>query len=243
MKQTETRGCAAVSWLKSPKHAYEDRYRLLTSDIAFVGRARRGELFGVFDGIGSAPMGMAAAQAMADTLTDFFRRPELHSADWQGLYKLLHETNVSISRWGVIERTDRPLGGCAGTVAWLQDSRLTLCHAGDTVGLLIRDGQEPRQLTRLHEIHGDIYRYFGLGEPLSIDVQSCSVEEGDLILLMSDGVTKAYSTTAAANLVREIYGKTGDAAAAAEELVTRSRGRKSNDDITAMVIEFEDIWN
>lgn len=240
MRQTETRGCAAVSWLKSPKHAYEDRYRLLTKDIPVVGQSGRGELFGVMDGIGSAPLGMAAAQAMADSLANFFRRPDLYSADWQGLYKLLHETNVSILGWGFMEGTERPLGGCAGTVAWLHDSRLTLCHAGDTVGLLIRDGQEPRQLTRLHEIHGDIYRYFGLGEQLEIDVQTCAVEEGDLVLLMSDGVTKAFSTTEAAHLASEIYGKTGDIAAAAEELVTRSRSKKSNDDITALVIEIED---
>lgn len=240
MKQTETRGCAAVSWLKSPKHPYEDRYRLLTRDIALVGRAERGELFGVFDGIGSAPMGMAAAQAMADSLADFFRRPDLYPADGLSLARLLYETNRGIFNWGFMEGTDRPLGGCAGTVAWLHDQRLTVCHAGDTVGLIIRDGQEPRQLTRLHEIHGDIYRYFGLGEPLKIDTESCTLEEGDLVLMMSDGVTKAYSTTEAANLVKEIYEKTGDIAAAAEELVTRSRGRKSNDDITAMVIEVEE---
>ena len=95
-------------------------------------------------------------------------------------------------------------------------------------------------LTRMHEIHGDIYRFFGLGETLEIDVETCSVEEGDLILLMSDGVTKAYSTTEAANLVSEIFDKTGNIAAAAHELVTRSRSKKSSDDITALVIEIVD---
>ena len=240
MNRTEKRGCAAVSWLKSPKHLYEDRYRLLTKGITVVDRAQRGELFGVFDGIGSAPMGMAAAQAMADSLADFFRHPDLYPADWQGLYKLLHGINSSIFSWGAMEGTDHPLGGCAGTVAWLHDEHVTLFHAGDTVGILVRDGQEPRQLTRLHDIHGDIYRYFGLGKALEIDVESCVVEEGDLVLLISDGITKAYSTTEAANLVSEVYGKTGDIAKAAEELVTRSRGRKSTDDITALIVEIED---
>lgn len=240
MKQTETRECAAVSWLKSPKHAYEDRYRLLTRDIALVGKAERGQLFGVFDGIGSAPMGMAAAQAMADSLTNFFRRPDTYTGDWQGLYSLLHGTNKEISGWGFMEGTDRPQGGCAGTVAWIRDRNLTVFHAGDTVGLLIREGMEPRQLTRLHEIHGDIYCYFGLGETLKIDVESCAIEEGDLVLLISDGVTKSYNTTEAARMVREIYDRTGDIASAAEELVTRSRNRKSSDDITALLFEVTD---
>lgn len=237
MTKTEQRGNAAVSWLKSPKHAYEDRYRLLTGDIPAVGQSGRGELFGVLDGIGSAPMGMAAAQAMADCLADFFRRKDVYTADWQGLYNLLHKTNVAIFDWGFMEGSDRPLGGCAGTVAWLHDGQISMFHAGDTVGMLIREGKEPRLLTRLHETHGDIYRYFGLGVTLEIDVGTCPVEEGDLILLLSDGVTKAYSTTEAANLVREIYDRTGDIAAAAEELVTRSRSKKSSDDITALVIE------
>ncbi len=64
--------------------------------------------------------------------------------------------------------------------------------------------------------------------------------DGDLILLVSDGFTKVYSTTEAANLVQEIYDKTGDIGMAAQELVIRSRSKKSVDDITAMVIEIEE---
>ena len=240
MTKTEQRENAAVSWLKSPKHAYEDRYRLLTKDIAVVGQSGRGELFGVLDGIGSAPRGMAAAQAIADCLANFFLKKDAYSADWQGINNLLYKTNLDIFNWGFMAGSDRPLGGCAGTVAWLRDGQVSMFHAGDTVGMLLREGKEPRMLTRMHEIHGDIYRFFGLGETLEIDVETCSVEEGDLILLMSDGVTKAYSTTEAANLVSEIFDKTGNIAAAAHELVTRSRSKKSSDDITALVIEIVD---
>ena len=240
MANTEQRGNAAVSWMKSPKHIYEDRYRLLTRDIPIVGNSGRGELFGVLDGIGSAPKGMAAAQAIADCLADFFRKPEIYTADWQGLSKLLHKTNMEIFSWGFMTGSDRPLGGCAGTMAWLHNGKVYMFHAGDTVGMLLREGMEPRMLTRLHEIRGDIYRYFGLGESLMIDVESCQVEEGDLILLMSDGVTKAFSTTEAATLVSQIYDRTGDIASAVDELVTRSRTRKSSDDITALVIEVAD---
>ena len=65
------------------------------------------------------------------------------------------------------------------------------------------------------------------------------MRDGDLVFLVSDGVTKVYSTTEAANLVQEIYDKTGDIGMAAQELVIRSRSKKSVDDITAMVIEIE----
>jgi PPM family protein phosphatase len=164
MRNTELRGHAAVSWLKRQRHMYEDRYRLLTKEIPLVIGSGRGGLFAVMDGIGSASMGMAAAQAMVDCLVNFYREPDRYSPDCKGLCNLLHTTNHDIFNWGTMEASDRPLGGCAGTVAWLHDGRISMFHAGDTVGLLIREGMEPLRITRAHEIKGDIYRYFGMGK-------------------------------------------------------------------------------
>ncbi|MEI6262593.1 MAG: hypothetical protein WCR46_22175 [Deltaproteobacteria bacterium] len=58
----------------------------------------------------------------------------------------------------------------AGTVAWIHGQSAEIFHAGDTVAYLIRDGGLVRQLTRLHEENGAIYRYFGLGAYLEIDM-------------------------------------------------------------------------
>lgn len=244
MTQTEKKSSAAVSWLRNAKRTgklYEDRYRLLTRDIPIVGKSRRGEIVAVLDGIGGAPMGMAAAQAVADCLLDFYRKPEAISADSNGLMQLLLRTNMAINEWGCIAGTDRPLGGAAGTIAWIYDQRLTLFHAGDTAGILIRRNQPPRVLTGIHEYGGGLTRYFGLGRHLELEIESERLEEGDLLLLVSDGVVpKAFNYEEAANLVRNIYDKTGDVGLAAQELVTRSRSKKSVDDITAMVIEVEE---
>lgn len=240
MVTTERKENAAISWLKNAKSSrkpYEDRYRLLSRDIPLVGNARRGEIFAVLDGIGGAEMGMAAAQAVADCLIDFYRQPEKIAANSQGLAALLMTCNMTINSWGVIPGTDRPLGGAAGTIAWLHDQRLTLFHAGDTAGILIRVDQPPRTLTSLHEFDGGIFRYFGLGERLQIEVLSERVEEGDLILLVSDGVTKVFSTTEAAKLVLDIHDQCGDLGRAAQELVVRSRSKGATDDITALVVE------
>lgn len=239
MNLTEQKGNASVSWSPSPKHAYEDRYRLLPREVPLVAAASCGEIFAVFDGIGSAPRGMSAAQAMADALIEFFRLPAGQEPDVKALYQLLYDANLVITSWGMMPGTTRPLGGCAGTIAWRCDERLTFYHAGDTVGMLLRSGEMPRTLTKLHEQNGGIYRYFGLGETLEIDVVSVPVCEGDLILLMSDGVTKAFSNVEAANLVMEAYDRTDDTAKAAEALATRSRTRKSSDDITVVLVEVE----
>jgi serine/threonine protein phosphatase PrpC len=243
MSNTERKGCAAVSWLKNAKSIqkpYEDRYRILTRDIPLVGKSGRGELFAVLDGIGGAPKGMAAAQAVADCLLNFYRKTDEVTADVNGLNNLLLHTNMSINEWGCVDGTDRPLGGSVGTIAWIHSRLLTIFHAGDTTGMLLRQNQPPKVLTSMHELDGGISRYFGLGRRLEIEVTSEQLEEGDLILLVSDGVTKAFSTTEAAGLVFEIYDKTGDIGLAAQVLVTRSRDKKSVDDITAMLIEIED---
>jgi PPM family protein phosphatase len=244
MKNTERKGSATVSWLKNAKgnlKPYEDRYRLLSKDIPLVARSGRGELFAVLDGIGSVPLGMRAAQAMSDCLVRFFKEPEEFAPNSKELARLLYETNMVVNAWGCMKGTDRPLGGCAGTVARINDDLLTIFHAGDTVGILIRQDQPPRVLTSVHEYDNGISRYFGMGRKLEIEVKSERLEEGDLILLFSDGVSKAYSTTEAANLVLEIFDKTGDSGTAAQELVIRSRSKRSADDITAMVIEVGEV--
>lgn len=159
---TEQRGAAAVSWIKGIKHrVYEDRYRILSRDIPLVAQANRGELFAVFDGIGSAPRGMSAAQEMADCLVRFFREPDTIPCSTVGLHQLLFESNQNIFAWGNMSGTDRPMGGCTGTIAWLWVDRMVVYHAGDTTALLIRDG-EPRELTRAHQAaDGAIVRYLG----------------------------------------------------------------------------------
>lgn len=166
----EKKGSAAVAWLKGTKHRfYEDRYRMLPKDVPLVGRQKRGELFAVFDGIGSAPEGRRAAQEMSDYLLRFYQETEKRASSWEGVRQLLFEVNQAIYDWGFMPGTNRPLGGCAGTVIWITEGDLFVFHAGDTIAFLIREG-EITQITRLHEMNGGIYRYFGMGVNLEIDV-------------------------------------------------------------------------
>ncbi len=243
MNQTERKGNAVVSWLKNAKgngKPYEDRYRMLTREVPLVRKSGRGEIVAVLDGIGTAPLGMAAAQAVADCLLDFYRKPDKNPANIQGLMTLLQSANMVINTWGCVPGTDRPLGGAAGTIVWIHDGQVTTVHAGDTAGILIRQGETPKLLTTFHEFDGGISRYFGLGRKLELEMRSEWIEAGDLILLLSDGVTKVISATEAANLVLEMYEKSGDIAFAVEGLVTRARNKRSLDDITAILVEVSD---
>lgn len=235
----DRRKAVAAACLKGTRHhVYEDAYRMLPRDVPLVKDLERGEIFGVFDGIGSASKGKEAAQAMADILLSFYQQPDQYEASANGLLELLQEGNMMIHGWGFEEGGDVPLGGCAGTVVWIYGYDLYVFHAGDTAAALIRDGKVIR-LTREHQIgNGAIFRYFGLGQNLKIEAEQIEVEELDKILILTDGVVpKAFLSIEEA---AEVIAEYDDISLMAKGLVQRSRNRGSQDDITAMLIEVEE---
>jgi len=128
--------------------------------------------------------------------------------------------------------TERPLGGCAGTVAWVDDKKLFVFHAGDTEGFLLRE-KETIRMTHLHEADGAIYNYFGRGPWIEVDVKFHPLQPGDRILLVSDGVTKAFQIPEGVSVIQSF----SDPADAARELAVRSRGKGSRDDITVVIFD------
>jgi len=229
----------AVAWLKGSKHTYyEDSFRMLSRDVPLVAQRERGEIFAVFDGIGSAPLGRHAAQEMAEHLVKFYREEETASSGWRGIKQVLADANMAIHNWGYIPGTDKPKGGCAGTVVSLNNDELHVFHAGDTLGLLIRDGL-PIQITQTHQLdNGAIFRYFGLGEALNMEIECFKIEESDRILILSDGVTKVFSAKDAVGLIEEHQ----NISMAVKTLVQRAQAMGSTDDITAMLVQVEEIW-
>lgn len=239
MPQVDQREGAAVSHAKGTRHRfYEDAFRMLSRDVPLVAQQQRGELFAVFDGIGSAPEGRHAAQVMADALVRFYREPEGVEPSAQGMVTLLTEANNEIWSWGVINGTNRPLGGCAGTIVWLIEDELHVFHAGDTSAVLIRDGKATA-LTREHQAEdGAIFKYFGIGDNLILDVSQLTIEEGDRILLVSDGVTKYRAALEVADRVRD----TPLIQNAVRDVVRQCQLAGVSDDITAMLIDVEEFW-
>jgi PPM family protein phosphatase len=234
----EQKGNAALAWVKGSKHTfYEDRARILSKAVPLVEGLDRGEIFAVFDGIGSAPKGREAAQFMIDQLVRFYREPDNYAASIQGLESLLMAANLEIHGWGYKPGTEIPLGGCAGTVAWLFAGRLTVFHAGDTSALLIGDaGITP--LTSVHELeNGAIYRYFGLGPFLQLEIQQENLSTYERLLLLTDGITKVFHPKEAARLISEH----ADPVRAGRDLANRAIFRGSTDDITVLLVDIDDF--
>lgn len=190
----EHRGNATVAWQKGPRHKfYEDRFRLLCHPIPLIAQANRGEIFAVLDGVGSAPKGMAAAQEVCDGLVRFFDTNHQVSTGKGLLDSILANANETIHRWGFMEGTTRPDGACAGTIVWIDVKWLAhIFHVGDTTALLIRDGLA-QVLTTVHQnSDGHLSNYFGM-PTLQLQTQLIQLEEGDRLLIFSDGIGKAFS--------------------------------------------------
>ena len=241
MIHPDIREYSAVCSVTGQNHMLsEDRYRMLSRDIPLVARSLRGEVFAVFDGIGSTPRGREAAQVMADCLLLFYRQPQKYPASPEGIWALLMEANLIIHGWGFMDKEKlRPIGGAAGTVVWLFKDVLNIFQAGDTEAFVIRDQQTVAH-TQVHQLDdGAIYRYFGMGPTLKSEICTYNIEEGDQILLASDGLTKLCDIDEIESIVAN-YPNTGRAVT---ELVKMAIKKGSKDDITVLMVEVEELWD
>lgn len=237
----EHRGNATVAWQKGPRHKfYEDRFRLLCHPIPLIAQANRGEIFAVLDGVGSAPKGMAAAQQVCDGLVRFFDPIDLGSDEKELLSTILTHANETIRGWGVMEGTTRPEGACAGTIAWIDVKwRAHIFHAGDTTALLIRDGVA-QVLTTVHQNgEGHLSNYFGL-PTLQLQTQLIQLEEGDRLLIFSDGIGKAFFAN---QQVADIIDAQSTRQTSLNALFLAARSAGSSDDATAILVDIEEPEN
>ena len=148
--------------------------------------------------------------------------------------------------------------GMATTVAAvLVDGDIAnLAHVGDSRIYLWSDG-ELRQLTsdhswvneqiqngvispeqaRSHPLRNVVTRALGGRSELVVDVQARRVRAGELLLLCSDGLTTMVPD---AEIGRVIAAADGDLARAAESLVDEANERGGEDNITVVLLGFED---
>jgi len=235
---SEKRGCAAIAYAKGKSHKfYEDRFRLLTSEAPLVHKHSRGQLFAVFDGVSSAPKGMSAAQFMSDSLTTFFSKPDQYPATADGLLHLLHDGNMKIHGWGYDEETRRIDGACVGTVIWIIKEDAYVLHCGDTTAFTMVDNEMMKITSVDKDEAGKIINYFGAGEKLKLTLRREDLTTIERVLVVSDGVTDFCSAVELAPIIR----KSSDAQKAAIEIVRLAEAKGSHDDITALVIDVDEI--
>jgi PPM family protein phosphatase len=225
-------------------------------------------LFVVADGMGGHAAGEVASRVAVDAISEFvlltsgseeitwpFGLDESISYDGNRLKTAIRHANRKVLE---ATRESAEYEGMATTVAavLVDDGVANLAHVGDSRIYVWSEG-ELRQLTsdhswvneqlqsgiisadqaRSHPLRNVVTRALGGRSDLVVDIQSRPVRPGELLLLCSDGLTTMITDDEIAQILREAE---ADVGRAAQRLVDAANERGGEDNITVILLGFED---
>ncbi len=225
-------------------------------------------LFVVADGMGGHAAGEVASKVAVDAINEFvaatgdgeeitwpFGLDESISYDGNRLKTAIRHANSRVLET-VRERAE--YDGMATTVAavLVDENEVNLAHVGDS-RIYLWSGGELVQLTsdhswvneqiqsgiispeqaRHHPLRNVVTRALGGRSELIVDLQSRRMKRGELLLLCSDGLTTMVPDSEIARILGQAD---GDVARAARELVDEANTRGGEDNITVIVLRFEE---
>ena len=225
-------------------------------------------LFVVADGMGGHAAGEVASRIAVESINEFicltggdeeitwpFGLDENISYDGNRL-----KTAIRFANKRVIEATREKTEyeGMATTVAavLVDDTVANLGHVGDSRVYLFRD-EGVRQLTsdhswvneqllsgvisadqaRSHPLRNVVTRALGGKADLQVEMQIHKIEAGDVLMLCSDGLTTMLPDDEMGKLVKEAA---DDLREAAESLVAAANERGGEDNITVLLLKFQE---
>jgi protein phosphatase len=225
-------------------------------------------LYVVADGMGGHAAGEVASRVAVDAIEEFVRvtggndeitwpygLDDSISYDGNRLKTAIRHANRR-----VIEtmRQSSEYEGMATTVAavLVDGDMANLAHVGDS-RIYLWSQAELRQLTvdhswvneqiqngiispeqaRNHPLRNVVTRALGGRSELVVDVQSRRVRPGELLLLCSDGLTTMVPDV---EIARILAAADGDLSRAAQSLVDEANERGGEDNITVLLLRFED---
>lgn len=223
-----------------------------------VGRVRSGNedsylvaepMFAVADGMGGHLAGDIASQTAVRVIT------EAAEADRPGgpsdLVRFVKEANSAI--WQKAHQDPKLQGmGTTCTLLLVSDAQAWLAHVGDSRAYLLRDG-ELEQLTEDHTLvqrmvlegriqpeeaahhpqRSIITRALGVDEEVEVDITEVELQEGDRILLCSDGLSSMLEEPAIDSILRA----NPRPQEAADELIAAANDAGGEDNITVVVLD------
>ena len=225
-------------------------------------------LFVVADGMGGHAAGEVASKIAVDAINEFvcltsgdqeitwpFGLDENMSYDGNRL-----KTAVRFANRKVLEATKQKTEyeGMATTVAaaLVDGETVNLAHVGDSRVYMIRDsiltqltsdhswvneqiqsGVISADQARSHPLRNVVTRALGGKADLLVDMQVQTMRSGDILLLCSDGLTTMIPDDEIARVLNE---HDGDIEAGANALVDAANARGGEDNITVMLLKFEE---
>lgn len=252
--------------------------QIVSSGLSDVGRVRTNNedsfriveelnLFILSDGMGGEAHGEVASAMAVDVISKYCaaekedtgvtlleEQPENWSSKTRRLRNAVAQANFQIYQAAQKNAEQRGMGATV-TTAWLNDSRLSIAHVGDSRAYLLRGGNL-QQLTNDHslvaeqvrrglitpqqaeesEMQSVLLRALGAHPEVEIDVDETEIFPRDVLLLCSDGLTRMVTEP---EIAGALQAETVPATAA-ERLVALANENGGIDNITVLVVRFED---
>jgi len=213
-----------------------------------------GALFAVADGMGGALAGEVASRMAVDALREAARSLSAEDTDDAARDRILSaiaKANESIYQASQNNPEQRGMGTTL-TAALMREGRVQFFQVGDSKGFIARSARL-HQMTKDHSLIGQlvddnvitpedaeqleggrniILKALGAESTVQIDVSEAAIDEGDLVLLCTDGLHGCLK----ARELEEWVGKASDSGKLADDLVHEARERGGPDNITVIVV-------
>lgn len=225
-----------------------------------VGRVRDGNedsylvqepFFAVADGMGGHLAGDVASRMAIQTITEHSSGGTDTGPD--DLARAMKNANSAIHDKASSDPSLHGMGTTC-TLLLVGDSDIHIAHVGDSRAYLLRDGNLA-QLTEDHTLVGRmvkegrlkpeeaenhpqrsiITRALGVDENVEVDLINVSVEEGDKVLLCSDGLTSMIDVDS----IRAALTNNDDPQTAVDTLIDLANEAGGEDNITAVLLVFD----
>jgi serine/threonine protein phosphatase PrpC len=208
----------------------------------------KGIAIALADGIGSSAVSDVASQyAVTGFLEDYYCTSEAWSVKTSA-ERILSATNswLHAQTQKSQYRYDKDKGYvCTLSAMVIKSSTAHIFHVGDSRIYRLR-GKALEQLTSDHRVwiaQGQSYlgRALGFKPQLEIDYQTQPVEQGDIFLLVTDGVYEHVSEHAMAGIIRNSADVPEGLDAAAKAIVEKALQQGSDDNLTAQVVRVNEL--
>jgi PPM family protein phosphatase len=227
-------------------------------------------LFILSDGMGGEAHGEVASAMAVDVINKFCESekedsgatvldevPSNISSQTRRLKQAVAQANFQIFQSAQKNPEQRGMGATI-TVLWLKESLLSIAHVGDSRAYLLRNGNL-QQLTNDHslvaeqvrrglitpqqaeesEMQSVLLRALGAHPDVEIDVDEVEIIPRDVLLLCSDGLTRMVTEP---EIAGALQAETVPSAAA-ERLIALANDNGGIDNVTVIVVRFEDDAN
>ncbi|WP_425448969.1 Stp1/IreP family PP2C-type Ser/Thr phosphatase [Dethiothermospora halolimnae] len=231
------------------------KIRNINQDSFFYSKIKELPLFVVADGMGGHKAGEVASKIAIETIEEILYNNEekLKNNELQ-IPKFIDYALKEANRRVFLKSQDENYRGMGTTVtlAFVFGSEVFIGHIGDSRAYLLRD-KELIQLTRDHSLVAElvrngriseeeamnhpqkniITRALGTDENIKIDITSHGINQKDIILLCTDGLTNMVSN----DRIKEIILSSKDVNSSCDLLINTANDLGGIDNITALLVD------